>query len=181
MTLKAECKNEGYCFECMRCFDCGANVGKWTRPLSNIFNKVIAIEPDGRAIKYNRAKQPRNVELINAAVGRVAGKAEFSMMPHTMNSRLGFSEKAKEIINVIVIVLDQFVNQEIDFIKIDVEGAEVDVLTGGLELFKAKKPIIIVETHNTQEQVREYVKEHIDYTIHEFGESPRFQFVCLPN
>lgn len=49
--------------------------------------------------------------------------------------------------NIMVDKLDDIINKEYDIslIKIDVEGAEVDVMLGGIETIKNFKPIIIAE------------------------------------
>lgn len=161
------------------CIDCGANVGKWTRPLAKIFDKVIAIEPDYRAFEINKGKLPKNAEIIHAAVGRESGRAEFSVMPQMMHSYLGKSPKAIDVVFVKMVQLDEFVNYDVDFVKIDVEGAEVDVLAGGLELFRIRKPIVVVETHNTYEEVKELVG-NMGYVAHAYGEPLGHQLVCLP-
>lgn len=163
------------------CIDCGANVGKWTRPLAEIFDKVIAIEPDLRAFQRNKKRLPKNAVLVNAAVGAVAGKAKFSKMQKMECSHLGESKKAKEVVDIKVVTLDQYMDMNVDLIKIDVEGSEVDVLRGGLNLINAKKPILIIETHNTQAKVRDFIAKNLNYTIHEYGEAPRFQFACISN
>jgi FkbM family methyltransferase len=162
--------------------DCGANVGKWTRPIAEIFDKVIAIEPDPRACSMNRRKLPSNAELIQAAVGAERGRLEFSIMPATMHSHLGKSEKALEHVMVDVLPLDEFVDQEIDFIKIDVEGAEVDVIRGAKQLIHTRKPMLVIELHNTEDEVREAMSE-FDYDLYPCGPAgkcPHCQLACVP-
>lgn len=43
--------------------------------------------------------------------------------------------------------LDSFALNRLDWAKIDVEGCEVEVLTGALETLKRCKPVVIVEVH----------------------------------
>jgi len=66
----------------------------------------------------------------------------------------------------IIIRLDTFVDSyqlpQLDWLKIDVEGAEVDVLNGSLESIKRFKPKILVENHkgliaDVDEQVRSLI------------------------
>jgi len=47
--------------------------------------------------------------------------------------------------------LDEFVERTgiiPDVIKVDIEGAEVDFLRGGLRTLKKHKPSLFIETHN---------------------------------
>ena len=46
-----------------------------------------------------------------------------------------------------------------DLIKIDVEGAELDVLRGGRRTFEAHMPIILLECTDRQEEVRDFLEE----------------------
>jgi hypothetical protein len=58
-----------------------------------------------------------------------------------------------------------------DLIKIDVEGAELEVIRGGLELLKSKKPVVLCEVGaDSSLEVTECFKS-IGYTLYD-GESP---------
>ena len=59
-------------------------------------------------------------------------------------------DRPNEIVKDIVVktdLLDEIIpsGEKIDFIKIDVEGAELQVLKGGMELIRRNKPVIIFE------------------------------------
>jgi hypothetical protein len=78
--------------------------------------------------------------------------------------------------------LDEFVDQEIDFIKIDVEGAEVDVIRGAKQLIHTRKPMLVIELHNTEDEVREAMSE-FDYDLYPCGPAgkcPHCQLACVP-
>ena len=45
------------------------------------------------------------------------------------------------------------IKEKIDLIKIDVEGAELEVLNGGIETIKRNRPIIIIETFDKKETI----------------------------
>jgi len=160
--------------------DCGANNGKWTRPLADFFEKIIAVEPDPRAYQINKRQLPENAYIIHAAVGFEEGMMDFSVYPQSMNSRLGSYDGAKEVVSVSVITLNKFLAEDVDFIKIDVEGAEKDVLNGGAELIVEKKPVLVVETHSTEKAVKKIISDFGFYDIYVLGDSPRFQIVGVP-
>ncbi|MDA2912108.1 FkbM family methyltransferase, partial [Nitrospiraceae bacterium AH_259_D15_M11_P09] len=74
------------------------------------------------------------------------------------------------VIRVESIRLDDYVrNGEFkpDVIKIDVEGAEVSVLTGAKYVLEAYKPVCLVSTHgaNLLDDCREYLNS-IGYKVH---------------
>lgn len=62
-----------------------------------------------------------------------------------------FSEQGA--IEVETISLDEFIKQGNplpDLIKMDIEGAEFDVLSGAKEILKTKKPVIFLATHSDE-------------------------------
>ena len=63
--------------------------------------------------------------------------------------------------------LDTYFSRElppyIDFIKLDVEGAELEVVRGGKWFFQTYKPYIVIETHNDCMPLDELIKEIEDF------------------
>jgi FkbM family methyltransferase len=120
---------------------------------------VISFEPNPVCAEYFRHLLSFNHldgNIQQKAVGETnGGKAELTF--YEKDTWLG-SLKNLEIrndqkkINVDLISLDQFCYQNKifpDIIKIDTEGFELEVLKGGLNLLKEKRPLIIFES-NTQ-------------------------------
>lgn len=156
--------------------DCGANVGKWTRPLAEIFDKVIAIEPDPRACARSMCNLPENAEIIQAAVGAEKGKLDFSLMPKTKHSFLGKWKEAVEHIVVNVLTLDDFLDYEVDFVKVDVEGNEVNVIQGAESLIRTRRPMMVIELHSGTEDKVKKAMSKFDYQLHLCGR----QLACVP-
>jgi hypothetical protein len=70
-----------------------------------------------------------------------------------------------ELINVPAITLDDFVAVGApapQLIKIDVEGGEHEVLSGGSRIFAMQRPLIIVEVHHQKaaEQIAAWLEEY---------------------
>ena len=99
------------------------------------------------------ANNLNNVELVNLAVFSNCGTIGMSVSPEgTCSGDWSICRQVKgDSIQVQTISLDQFceVNQVLpDFLKIDVEGAEYDVLIGGRETIGRSRPTMLIELHH---------------------------------
>jgi len=130
------------------CFDIGAHLGDRVRAFSRLGAKVVAIEPHPGLMKWLRRwySHHPNVVLIEQAVGVHSGTANFwmsrltpsvSTTSQTWRQAVGQSPKFagvrwNEQVTVNVTTLDALITQygKPAFCKIDVEGAELDVLNG---------------------------------------------------
>ena len=74
--------------------------------------------------------------------------------------------------------LDELVSSEnlirVDYIKIDVEGAEIQVLRGGTKTIEKFRPIIQMEV-----TIFDVLVDLVDYSIFQAPQSPNK--VCIPN
>ena len=129
-------------------FDLGAHVGNRTRALAALGCRVVALEPQPDFARVLRALFARraNVEIIEAAVGNRAGRASLSVSDRTPTmttlAALWRDERARDPvfagvrwnrdIEVDTTTLDTLIARfgAPAFIKIDVEGAEPQVLAG---------------------------------------------------
>lgn len=111
--------------------DCGANIG-----LSVIYLKklcpaavIIAFEPDPenfRVLKKNiESHKLSSVELKNEAVWTSNTTLNFAS-DGDMSSKIGTGKHAT--VQVQAVRLRDFLNQKVDFLKIDIEGAEFGVV-----------------------------------------------------
>jgi FkbM family methyltransferase len=120
--------------EAPRIVDWGANVG-----LSVLFFKraypaarITAVEADPKVFAYLESNLRRNgfsdVELINKAVWREDGAVRF--FPEGADSgRVDLSRGAADTITIDAISAPGFLDGDrVDYLKIDIEGAEADVL-----------------------------------------------------
>ena len=146
----------------MVCIDVGANIGYYSTLYSKnvgIGGKVISLEPSPinfEFLKKNLEKQEmHNFVCHNLAAGENEDQVEFCV-----DSRANkcFIITGKEqlppnykIIKVPVGTIDNIVTNEklekIDFIKIDVEGYEWQVIQGAIKSIKNYKPTIQIEIH----------------------------------
>jgi hypothetical protein len=58
-----------------------------------------------------------------------------------------------------ILPLDDIIKEKIDFIKIDVEGMELEVIKGSLKRISSEKPVIFIESDKI-EKVMELLKPY---------------------
>jgi hypothetical protein len=114
-------------------FDLGGYVGYDALMFAaNSSGRVITFEPDGqrtRVIAENLAANPQlagRVTIVSDAVGRRDGAG--------------------------VTTLDTFSRSEgePDFIKIDIDGDELEALEGAMNVLRGRRPHLVVETHSLE-------------------------------
>lgn len=127
-------------------FDIGAHVGSRTRALRAAGARVVACEPQHPFAGFLRRSLPRDIVLIEQAVGpseTVAHMAVSSLHPTVSSLSTSFATEAADAPGfghvrwdrsqeVRVTTLDRLIATHglPDFVKIDVEGFELDVLAG---------------------------------------------------
>ena len=167
------------------CFDAGANVGWYTILLSHLAGRTGAVhgfEPDPRAfatLSRNLAinEQLTNVVANQVALGRDAGRIVLNGSANALYSSVYDAPSGEgTTFEVELITLDDYSRargiDRVDFIKIDVEGSELDVLMGGQALLKnpAAPPIIQMESNpRTAARAGYRVDEMIDWLRRDFG------------
>lgn len=140
--------------------DVGANSGEWTVELAKHFERVYAVEPDGRASSL--IPQSANVQVIPAAVSDKSGEATLFKRATTGHNSLlrehpigGESQAAvpvTEEVSVTAITLDESFPLGSDFVKIDIEGGEIMALAG-CSGERWDRTFFLVECHDTFEEV----------------------------
>jgi FkbM family methyltransferase len=154
-------------------FEVGGHIGFVTQLLSLLASdtgEVFVFEPGSNNLPYIRTNisQLKNTTLLEAAACDIDGEADFFLedlsgqnnsLIHDF-STLSANEKSQniqakiEVQRVPASRLDTFARQlgkQPDFVKIDVEGAELSVLTGMEFILANKRPQLMVEvTYNAK-------------------------------
>jgi FkbM family methyltransferase len=138
--------------------DIGAGIGDFSILASKrigINGKVIAIEPnieDYKLLQQNISNNNcPNIIPINIGVGREPGERTITFMDRTFKFSV---DSLGSILNRIGIN-----NQKINFVKMDIEGSETEVLSHSFDIIKCV-PIISIELHNTKEAVDKILTPH---------------------
>ncbi len=149
----------------MVCYDCGANVGYFTLVMSALVGpagQVFAFEPDPRHAdalrKHMELNDCRNVVVKEIALSNCSGTTLFM----SAKSMSAISQDG----NVVVACdsLDRLGLPAPDVMKIDVEGAELDVLDGASRLLREHRPVVLMALHINVQQANECVA-----TLKSFG------------
>ena len=125
--------------------DVGANVGLWTKDMSEEFTFVWAIEP----VEDFRQCLQKNIFNNNVDIKPFALGAENTVIDmiiteeNTGHSHVDIDSLGKGTIPMHR--LDDLNIPPLDYIKIDCEGYELNVLKGAEQTIKKHKPIIVIE------------------------------------
>ena len=136
--------------------DVGANAGYYTMLASMLVGpkgRVWAFEPHPEnhefLSRHVRLNDLTNVTVENAAVSNSNGTASFDFGTGSGTGRLA----EHGVLDVRTVRLDEFCRErklEPGFVKIDVEGAELEVLRGADEIIRSHHPVIFLSTHGAE-------------------------------
>ena len=178
--------------------DVGANDGisALTFRLYNQDYKILSIEPDA---KHNRAlnnikRKDKNFEFQNIGlgnknetkklyipecngvyIGQLASLIKdeaFNNVPKIISQK-NISSKVKIIEKNIEVKTIDSMNLQPEIIKIDVEGFESQVLEGGIETIKKKKPFLMIEINDVSVKKVSSILSELDYLVFTYDKSTK--------
>ena len=141
--------------------DVGAHCGYWSQRLSKKFKKVIAIEPVEEHYKCleRNIEKSNNVELVYAAASDFVGTINMEVAgDNSGKSRIITNSASTDGQTAKTIKIDDLNVEDVDFIKIDVEGHEEKVLLGCVETLKRWKPLLLVEIYEGYDTIEDILK-----------------------
>jgi len=164
-------------------FDVGANYGNRIQPLIDLGLKIVAIEPQSKCVKYLKRKFGNKIKIVEKGLGAKEGlETLYISDSHVLSTfskdwidTLGESDRFKEYQwndqeSVQMTTLDNLIKEfgQPEFIKIDVEGFELEVLKG------LSKPVNLI---SLEYAVPEY-SENVINCIHRLVEISNGDIVC---
>ena len=141
-------------------YDVGSHIGVFAVSGARMVGPqgaVYAFEPDPdnvRFIKQNARRNSLPVEVIAAAAWKCSGSLQFERAPDSDPSGMGGHLVAQAgcdpTISVRAISLDDFAqtHRPPSFVKLDVEGAEGEVVAGARNTLMQYRPNLLIEIHN---------------------------------
>jgi FkbM family methyltransferase len=165
-------------------WDVGANVGLFSFAAAHLAGeagKVFAFDADTwivQLLRRSAAIQPSTsapVEIIPAAVADSCNVRTFNIAVRSRASNYlqGYGQSqtggVAERQTVICVSMD-WLSERLpppDVVKIDVEGAELEVLRGGIGLFQSKHPIVLCEVSAQSSPEVTVLLNSIGYTVYD--------------
>lgn len=165
--------------------DVGANYGFVSLALQNNLSKnsrIYSFEPHPSIVSsFKKSIEKNNIKNIiveNVAVGNKDGMIDINLYSQSSNI-LSSEAKVSKKIQIRQIQLDSYLNEfkiVPNFIKIDVDGYELEVLMGLKQTLLKFKPILVVETNDNIEIIN-FLKD-LNY---EFFNLDLEEFIGIPN
>lgn len=172
------------------CIDIGANQGEytlWMAKLAGANGQVISFEPLTKMFKQLSENIALNKSMANRIIPIKKGLSDKeSELPiysvnadskyadnEGMPSLFPTSSKNTFVENILLSTLDIELNklniQKVDFIKVDVEGAELSVLKGAFNTLSKFKPILLIEFNEATFKAAGYTSIDIFNFLNQFG------------
>lgn len=172
--------------------DCGANIGvhtiEWAKHMHG-WGRVHSFEAQEHvfyALAGNVAiNNCMNASVVHAAVGaennnimipianpfKPASYGSLELRQGNQNEYIGqaISYEPELMQSTPLRTIDSYGWQRVDFIKIDVEGMEIEVLAGAQKTISENKPIMLIEIIKSDERaIKQFLTQH-DYVSHRLG------------
>ena len=147
--------------------DIGCRDGEYTRYLHAFFNHVYCFDYRRRKLFYKNVDVSK-VTHFKCALGEsikqelVSGGG--SMTAQRIPKEKWYLEQ--------IYTLDQFNIQDVDYIKIDVDGYETKVLQGAIKTISACSPLLVIEQEDGDTEAIDFCSK-IGYTIVDWDDAHR--------
>lgn len=178
--------------------DCGAHIGIFSllfAKLAGKNGKVVAIEPEERNYKALEKMTKLNKDIASIIPLKIAVYKENCWLDlyiakdpscHTITPYyderkkylLGKKEKVKAL--KIDTIVEELGLEKVDFIKMDIEGAEIDALLGAEQTIKRFKPKLAICTYHRptdSEEIKKIILSYnSDYKLKEIDQGEKILY-----
>ena len=133
--------------------DVGANRGYYSWALAGVAGTVEAFEPNPVLARFAQAKLGKRARLHEVALSDHEGVATLYVPRRASGSSLHiignldnvYAHDRVDEIQVRLATLDSYDFENVGFLKIDVEGSEMEVLAGAHETIRINRPNMLIE------------------------------------
>ena len=140
--------------------DCGAFDGDTIRAfmkrMDSLFKRIHALEPDPlnfRQLEEFIAALPQDVQS-RIILHRIAAAEYRGQIGFTVTGNASSAADATAMMKVDCAPFDQILSAEVPtYIKLDIEGAEMDALKGAAGLIRQHKPVLAVSVYHQQDHL----------------------------
>jgi hypothetical protein len=139
--------------------DIGANHGTWTRFLLPLFRRVVSVEPD------ERCRLVPGADGLRCLVGMNRGQRILHLSARPEQNHLSLTHPlhgtSGHPVTMPMLTLEDLAGEGMpDFVKIDVEGAEVDILGGIRDPRRFQATSFLVECHDRLQALQSILQAH---------------------
>jgi len=138
--------------------DCGANVGMASLFFHKKFphSKIVAVEPEksNYDLLVKNVKEHQEIEVIKAGIFHK--NAELVVENNEERGNWGFTIKESKQINnslkaiTVDDIMKEYGQNEIDILKMDIEGSELEVFSENYHSWLSKTNVIMIELHDSR-------------------------------
>lgn len=129
--------------------DGGSHIGSWAWLMSSRFERVIAVEPAADTFECLQANisqlELHNVEARNVALGATSGRVSMALDAKQAQRKNTGGRFVIEGGRIKREPMDKWNLPSLGFLKLDVEGSEVDCLKGATETLRRCRPVVLWE------------------------------------
>ncbi|RAP32429.1 hypothetical protein DID76_00465, partial [Candidatus Marinamargulisbacteria bacterium SCGC AG-414-C22] len=149
------------------CFDIGANIGNHSVFIGKFLtSKVVSVEPNRHLKKIlldNLSNNNTSFKLFNCGLGAISTLGKMTFSDKADNNigmgKIVLTHDSHDAIQIdtldnIFLQSEHYFKQQLKIflIKIDVEGMELDVLKGALNVINSQKPHLFIEASTNDEK-----------------------------
>ena len=153
--------------------DCGANIGNHSLMFHKYFPKssIYSFEPSSAnyELLLTNTKKIENIHTFKTALSSKRGTL-FMEIPESWNKGSTIISQSGEIVQSSL--LDDFDFQNVSFMKIDVEGHELELIRGSINTIVNHRPYIWIEDFTGQ--TKTFLEEKLGYTTLSAGDSRNY-------
>jgi FkbM family methyltransferase len=158
----------------MRAIDVGANYGLYTLSMASKVGAnghVWAIEPASSTVSFLKRSitlnKFSNITLIQCALSNRIGTARLGLNQNSeLNMLCHEAGSALKTENVILTTLDHYTVEhgckQIEFVKLDAEGEESNIISGGTAFLEKESPLIMYELKHGEEMNLPLIRQFDD-------------------